>query len=113
MDFKIQNYGQLRDLNCTEDEIQVYNSILDTLSDSGVDVSCMVLVRKADDYVSACMRSSGDYGDMDVARFKYTQRAKWVKTGDSFKKFNITHPDDVHKLSEELLFQYRLNEPYL
>ena len=110
---EVQNHGQIRDLKCTDEEQQIYDRIIEVLSDAGVDISPMELVRKSDDYVSACMKSSGDYGDMDIARFKYTDRAKWIKTGDGFKKFSISAPTDVLSLSEELLYQYQLNEPYL
>lgn len=113
MSITIQNHGQARDLNCTDGEAKIYDQIVKALSDAGMDVSCMELIRKSDDYVSACMYSGSDYGHMDVARFKFTDRAKWIKTGTGFEKFKIARPEDVLELSEELAAAYRLNEPYL
>ena len=111
---KFANYGQERELNCTDGERQIYENIITTLSEAGLDTSCMELVRKSDDYVSACMRSSDKgYGLMDVARIKYTDRAKWIKTGMGYKKTPISAPEDVLDLAEDLAALYRVNEPYL
>ena len=113
VEFKIQNYGQNRELNCTDQEQQIYDQIVSVLSAAGLDTSCLVFVRKSDDYVSCCMRSSREYGDMDIARFKFTDRAKWIKTGERFNKYKIATPADVQELSEEILWQYQFNEQYL
>lgn len=111
---KVVNYGQERDLNCTEEERQIYDNILTALSDAGLDTSCMELVRKSDNYVSACMRSSNEgYGLMDVARFKFTDRAKWIKAGLAFDKTPIGAPEDVLSMGDGLIENYRANERYL
>lgn len=61
------NYGQQRDLICTEEERQIF-SILQELA--GTDLE---LVRKSDNYVTALL------GEWDLARIKYTNRAKWIQ----------------------------------
>lgn len=109
----ISNYGQERELKCTDEERQIYDLIVQILDGAGLDTSMVKLIRKSDDYVSAVMTSSGSYGDMDIARIKFTQRAKWIKTGSGFVKTKIAHPSDVQNLSESVLERYHLNEPYL
>ena len=113
MEIKFQNYGQARTINPTDGEIAIYENIVKVLSDAELDTTCMEFIRKSDSYVSACMKSNSGYDYMDVARFKYTDRAKWIKTGVDFNKFKISDPDDVLDLSEELITNYRYNEPYL
>lgn len=111
---KLANYGQERDLNCTDGELLIYDAVIKALSDAGLDTSCMKLTRKSNDYVSACMQSSDEgYGLMDVARFKFTDRAKWIKTGPSFAKTKIEAPEDVLDRAEEMVEEYKRNEPYL
>lgn len=110
----VSNYGQVRDLNCTEEESRIYDLITTALSDAGLDTSCMELVRKSNDYVSACMRSSNEgYGLMDVARIKFSDRAKWIKTGLAFEKTPIGAPEDVLSMVDGLIENYRANERYL
>ena len=114
MSLEFQNYGQTRELNCTDGELLIYDAVIKALSDAGLDTSCMKLVRKSNDYVSACMQSSNEgYGLMDVARFKFTDRAKWIKTGSSFAKTKIEAPEDVLERAEEMVEEYKRNEPYL
>lgn len=111
---KVANYGQVRELNCNDDEQEAYDYVVSALSNAGLDTSCMKLVRKSNDYVSACMQSSQDgYGLMDVARIKFTDRAKWIKTGLGYKKTTINAPEDVLYLAEDIVAVYRMNEPYL
>ena len=102
------DYGQPRDVDCTPEELEIYEVIR-----SLFDTDTLRLVRKSDSYVSACMESSGDYGLMDVARFKFTDRAKWIKIGPDFDKVKIGSPSDVKTYAEELAAAYLFNEPYL
>ena len=113
MEFKISNYGQERDLVCTEQEREIFNIIVQICKDAGLDTSMLFLVRKSDDYVSAVMRANNNYGDMDVARIKYTPRAKWIKTHPRFEKVKLSSPDDVWNQSENIVSIYHFNEPYL
>lgn len=63
----IQNYGQQRDLICTEEEREIFEKIKE-MSGAGLD-----LVRRSDNYVTASL------GEWDLARIKYTNRAKWIQ----------------------------------
>ena len=110
---EFNNYGQQRDLDCTEAERAIYGEILAIYELAGLDLSPLQLVRKSDKYVSAVMDSGSDFGAMDVARFKFTDRAKWICIGPGFEKTKINSPDDVADMAEELVASYRFNEPYL
>lgn len=94
MSLNISNYGQEREHITTETELAIFE-IIKAL------VCCedLRLVCKSDDYVSAVI------GDWDLARFKYTARAKWiifpvVEVGA--KKHRIERPDDVREYAELL-----------
>lgn len=109
----IQNYGQNREINCTEAEQDIFHIIRSVCDDDNCDASHIELVRKSDSYVSAVMPSSQGYGDMDLARFKYTDRAKWIKIAPDFEKIPLNSTEDVAKMSEFICNGYRFNEPYL
>ena len=86
MGIRFANYGQERDIDATDDELKIFESLKDA---AGRDLS---LVRKSDSYVTAVL------GEWDLARFKYTQRAKWVsfpivQVGPP--KHRITHPEEA------------------
>ena len=103
------NYGQERDLVCTEEERIIFRIISRICEENNLDVTPLRLTRTSDNYVSAVMGEDG----LDVARIKYTNRAKWIKIGPDFKKADISRPEDVLKLSEDVVNAYRFNEPYL
>lgn len=111
--FSVGNYGQERDLICTEPERQIFEIVLEMAGELLLDPEVLRLARVSDNYVSIVMDSTKGYGAMDVARFKYTNRAKWIKYGPRFKKTDIEVPDDVREYPEELVAAYRANEPYL
>ena len=81
----IQNYGQQRDLVCTEEEHEIFE-IIKEISGTNLD-----LVRRSDNYVTA------SFGDWDVARIKYTTRAKWIQFPifDTGSKHRISSVDDT------------------
>lgn len=64
---EFQNYGQERDLVCTEEERAIFERIRDEFPDDD-----LRHVRISDNYVSV------KFGDWDIARLKYTNRAKWL-----------------------------------
>ena len=109
----IANYGQDRNLSCTEAEAEIFHIIRSRLDDMNYNIDCLKLVRKSDSYVSAVMESSGDYGQMDLARFKFTDRTKWIKVCPDFEKIELNDVEDVAKLSDALFAGYSFNEPYL
>lgn len=66
MDTNFANYGKERDVNATDEELKIFETLKES---TGRDLR---LVRKSDSYVTAVL------GEWDLARFKYTQRAKWI-----------------------------------
>lgn len=66
MEIKFTDYGQERDVNATDEELKIFETLKEA---TGRDLH---LVRKSDSYVTAVL------GEWDLARFKFTQRAKWV-----------------------------------
>ena len=107
------HYGESRDVDCTNAEYEIFHIIRSRLDDMNYNTDCLKLVRKSDSYVSAVMESSGDYGLMDLARFKYTDRAKWIKICPEFDKIVLHSVEDVAGLSDAIFTGYRFNEPYL
>lgn len=86
MDIQFSNYGQERDVNATEEELKIFEALKEA---TGRDLR---LVRKSDSYVTAML------GEWDLARFKYTQRAKWVSfpTAEAAPpKHKILHPEEA------------------
>ena len=109
----ISNYGQERDLKCTEQEREIFDIIRSLCDDENLDSDNIKLMRKSGSYVSAVMPSSQGYGEMDLARIKFTDRAKWIKLAPDFDKVTISDPEDVAKMDEDVRAAYRFNEPYL
>ena len=107
------HYGETRDLDCTDAEAEIFHIIRSRLDDMNYNTDCLKLVRKSDSYVSAVMDSGRDYGQMDLARFKFTDRAKWIKVCPDFEKIELKDVEDVTKLSDALFAGYSFNEPYL
>ena len=107
------NYGNERDLVCTEEERIIFRIISRICEENNLDIFPLRLTRVSDNYVSAVMDSGSDFGAMDMARIKYTNRAKWIMFGPDFKKTQISRPDDVLKMAEDVVNAYRFNEPYL
>ena len=92
MTIQFSNYGQERERIATETEIEIFE-IIRTLSGR----EDLQLVRKSDNYVSAVL------ADWDLARFKYTPRAKWImfpiiESGSAKNK--ISAPEDVRSFAD-------------
>ena len=88
----ISNYGQERDINATDGEIKIFETLT-----AATGLNDLRMVRKSDNYVSAVL------GDWDFARFKYTDRAKWIMfpTAEAgSRKHKIAHPDEVTSFSD-------------
>ena len=91
MDFKIANYGQERDVNATDEELKIFEALKEV---TGRDLR---LVRKSDIYVTAAI------GEWDLARFKFTQRAKWVSFPTAEvgpPKHKITCPEEAANFAD-------------
>lgn len=92
-ELKFSNYGQERTINATDEEMQIFDVIRSMVPDP----KRFRMVRKSDNYVSAV------YGSWDLARFKFTQRAKWVMfpvLEKSKDRHQIESPTDVNKLAD-------------
>lgn len=93
---RFANYGQLRDVDATDEELQMFELIKNIL-----DAPDLELVRKADNYVTAVV------GEWDLARFKYSKRAKWIELpiveyGKNRKKNRIEDVEDVNQYADKL-----------
>ncbi|MEE1246098.1 MAG: hypothetical protein UHL70_02470 [Acutalibacteraceae bacterium] len=86
---KIANYGQLRDINATDEESEIFDQ-LRTISGA----NDLKFVRRSDSYVTAAI------GPTDVARFKYTARAKWIRfpyvSNDKIPLASVESVSDLH-----------------
>lgn len=108
--FNFAHYGELRDVNATDGELAVFTALRSILADAGLDQSKLQLVRKSDSYVSAvipCHHDKwGDY-EADIARFKWTDRAKWITIPmNGTKKNKIASFADVWQFRDDIVRAY-------
>ena len=88
--------GLDKDLICTEEERSIFECVRDYLLEHDIDDSSLELVRRADAYLTIRFR------DWDLARYKYTVRAKWM-TFPAIESRNDHHAiNDPELLSPEL-----------
>lgn len=89
------NYGQERDLICTEEERVMFDWVSEHFPDDD-----LRLVRVSDNYVSV------KRGDWDIVRLKFTNRAKWlmfpsIESGTN--KFPIDEPREIEDFFASVL----------
>lgn len=89
MYIKFGNYGQMREVNATPEELEIFEIIRNVNND-------VELVRKSDSYVTAM------FGESDVARFKYTSRAKWINFPYTAGKIKLYSTEQVRNLTDEI-----------
>lgn len=85
------NYGQERERIATESEVEIFELLQQM---AGVELR---LVRVSDNYVTA------KYGEWDLARIKYTNKAKWVffPIFETQKERHVIKaPEDVAEFAE-------------
>lgn len=90
-EIKFANYGQNRTVDATPEELRIYE-LITGLVDAEVE-----LVRRSDSYVTAAV------GEWDLARFKFTSRAKWILfpiIESAKEKHKIGRPEDVVGFAE-------------
>lgn len=95
-----QHYGDEREINATAEELEIFSAIRNIIVAADFDEKPLRLVRKSDNYVSAV------YGDYDIARFKFTKRAKWVVlpiAERSQTKHKIENPADVKTMLPDIV----------
>lgn len=93
MKFEIGNYGQERERNATEKELEIIALLCDLCGED------LRLVRKCDEYLTAVL------GEWDICRIKYTSRAKWLmfpSAETKQKKHRIEDVDEVNNYTELL-----------
>ena len=84
--FRIAHYGEKRELDCTDEEREIFDIISENIDRS------VQLVRKSDSYVTILC------GEWDLVRLKFTERAKWIlfpAVDRSDAKIYIDSPEDV------------------
>ena len=97
------NYGQERDVHANDDELEIFLTLKTIMSDHGLDPFQLELVRRSDNYVTAAI------GGTDVARFKFTPRARWILFPYSYNdKIHLETPDTVSEFSEAVIQAVRI-----
>lgn len=90
-EIRFSHYGELREVNATDEERKMFEILQEMVEEK------LELVRKSDSYVTAAIH------DWDIARFKYTPRAKWIAFPTievGYPKHRILAPDDIKGFSE-------------
>ena len=93
-DIKFANHGQERRINATDEEYEMFE-VLKGMDD----LDRLRMVRKSDNYVTAVYRG------WDLARFKFTQRAKWISFPTAevgSVKHRIQNPTDITEFKDLL-----------
>ena len=104
--------GRGHDLICTEEEREIYDTIRSLCDDANYDSERLSLVRRNDEYVTIIM-TSDDGSPLELARLKYTVRAKWIRFCPDFKKIELIDTEDITNYTELIYAAYAFNEPYL
>ena len=75
---KLSHYGEERDINLNEEETQAVKLIFEMLEDTviNIDIDKLEVTRKSDSYATIVLH--GNDWDFDFARFKFTDRTKWI-----------------------------------
>ena len=81
------NYGRFRDVDATPEEMEMFEILSSVCPD-------LVLCRKSDSYVTAML------GETDVARFKFTQRAKWIQFPYTAGKLKVSKANDLRNMTK-------------
>lgn len=91
-EFKIAHYGEPRGFVPTDEEQKMFD-IIGELTNAKIN-----FVKRSQNYVSAII------GPTDVARFKFTKKAKWILLPYVWKdKKYIEEPDDIREFKDDLL----------
>lgn len=103
--FAFAHYGEQRDLNATDGELEIFETICELLDDDGLDASQLELVRKSDSYLTVVL------GETDVARIKHSDRVKWIVLPYVHKdKIRIDSPSALNGIVSEIAESYRVAE---
>lgn len=99
--FKFAHYGDSRELDATDDELELYETVCAILEDEGFDLDDICLVRKSDSYLTIAL------GETDVARIKFTDRVKWILFPYTRnEKIRIGSTSSANKYASEIVKAY-------
>lgn len=109
---KVSGGGHNRDLICTEEEREIYDIIRSLCDDANYESDRLELIRRNDEYVTIIIKAD-DGSPLELARLKYTVRAKWIRFCPEFEKIQLTDTEDITNYTEKIYAAYAFNEPYL
>lgn len=109
---KMVGGGYGHDLICTEEEREIYDIIRSLCDDMNYDSDRLELVRRSSDYVTIIINCD-DGSPLELARLKYTHKAKWIRFAPGFETIQLCDTEDVADYTDELYAAYEFNEPYL
>lgn len=103
--FSTAHYGEERELNATDGEMEIAEHILQMFFESGINTDEFRLIRVSDSYLTL------KYNCNDIARFKWSDRAKWIQlpyaADDSGKRY-IESINEISEMRTLLLGHYFL-----
>lgn len=108
---KISGAGQNRDLICTEEEREIYDIIRSLCDDENFESDRLELIRRNDEYITIIIKAD-DGSPLELARLKYTNKAKWIRFAPEFEKIQLTDTEDITNYRENIYAAYAFNEPY-
>ena len=94
-----------RELDCTDEEQEIFKRICLICEDADLDSEMLELVRKSDKYVTVCLLADDEHGSKDIARIKF-KRAKWIWI-PSVGKVQIEHPEEIEQYAEAIRNVYK------
>ena len=89
---KFSHYGEERDINLNDEEIQAVKLIFEMLEDTVINLEKLEVTRKSESYATIVLR--GKDWDFDFVRFKFTDKTKWIALNLS-KADRATYKDDA------------------
>ena len=91
MGIEFSHYGEERDFDATDEEIEIFEELQDMTALKQLPAP-LELTAKSSSYLTATV------GVWDLARFKYTDRAKWIMIplAEKAQKHRITSVDQTH-----------------
>ena len=96
MELEFSHYGEERSFDATEEELELFEELQGMTLYKRLP-AILELTAKSSSYLSAAV------GEWDLARFKYTDRAKWIiipLAEPKAKKHKISSVDDVHDFDD-------------
>lgn len=109
---KLVGGGYGHDLICTEEEREIYDIIRSLCDDANYESDRLELVRRNDEYVTIIINAD-DGSPLELARLKYTNKAKWIRFCPEFAKIQLINTEDITNYVENIYAAYAFNEPYL